>query len=503
MNIAIPQRRNYLANIANQIAQNPAIIQGAQQIGRFGAQQLREAYNNYNREVVNYEEAEEHGDNKRAKSEEMSANENNMDTGQADSSRMGNSSSNGGPRGAFVGNTQSITGYEKYYHEKQMGHSKKQKILFLTWGLSIYGPRNRVSGNAYPFLKWGTTGPNGLAIPGIVATRTVDIFGNSTINAFTPYGSSQNNTDFSENIYANAINFYLGDFIDNKLMDDSGRRGFFLNYNKFRLVSFTVHLTPKTRNESMLQHAPNVFNSGRGSNGWQGLLAPDEKGIFINYKHPWYEETENPGYFIHRDIFNSYSTTGGTIPIIPNSANANAGDDIIKREQFVIKNLDHNLTFIKSGETFSFTREIKAQGNYYFERAGILSNLKTPIGNIVNQLEGQIQDGSTIVKKNPEGFNILIVPGRAKIEMFGEIALGGTPAQTNPNVPENRIGNGYLMIPAITTELIMKTTAIWEAFDYNYVDNSVARMTDPLEQAIFESNVEATITKAHLNRGIY
>jgi len=494
-------QRNYLQHIAQIVAQNPAVLNGAAQIGRFAGQQIREAYHNWQREynrpreLQEYEGGEEHGDNKRLK-DEMASNDTNMETGQVTASYSGYSGNNGGPRGSLVGNTESDPSYEKYYHEKQMGHSKKLKQLQLTWGISKYGPRNRLSGAQFPLLKWGTAGVGGQAVPGVCCIKSTDIYGNTTINAFTPYGNNQIHCDFSENVYSNAINFYLQDFVDNKLMNDSATKGFFLNYNKFRLLSFTIEITPYGRTESMLQYAPNVFNSGRGSNGWQSLLNADEKALFINYKHPWYEENDLPGYFIYRDIYNSYAETGGTIKTIPSSAQPEGNEDVMKREQYVIKNLDHNLTFVKDRESFSFTRTIKAQGNYYFDRKGILDNMKTPIGNIVNQLEGQIVDGSNIVKKNPEGFNLLIVPGRVKVEMFGEINLGGPNGGTTN-------GNGYLLIPALTTELLVKTTAKWEAFDYNYIDNQfVGFVSDPLEKAIFDYNVEKTITQAQLNRGI-
>lgn len=481
--------RNYLENIANVLAQNPAIINGAAQIGRFAGNQIRQAYHNYNREYNEMREYEdEENDTKRFKEDNV---ESTMET-NIQSSMTGTGSS-GGPRGSLTGNTVSNNSYEKYYHEKQYGHSKKLKELSFNWGMSVYGPRNKYSGFQFDIKKWGTTA---LSVPGLVTLQTALVYGNNEVNAFHPFGKNQIHLDWSEWVYSNALNFFLQDFIDNKLMNDSGTKGFFLNYNKFRLLSFTVELTFCGRTESMLQYAPNVYHSARNYNGWQTTLSQAEKEIFKNYKHPWYEEPDLPGYFVYRDVFNSYANTSNNIETIPPSSNPNAADDKMKREQYVIKNLDRNLTYVKDREKFSFTREVKPQGNYYFDKAGLIDNLKTNIGNIVNQLEGQIVDGSNIVRKNPEGFNILFVPGRCKVEMFGEINLGGESAS-------GAIGNGHLLIPVLTTQVLMKTTAKWEAFDYNYTGIEVGFTSDPLEKAIFDSNVERTIIQGQLNRGIY
>ena len=491
------QRNNYLQHFAagaGALVANPQIIQQAGNLGRFAGNQIREYVNN--RQTEYYEGAEEHEDNKRMKQEEDVNMESNIGPEVAMSST--GSGSNGGYRGTLSGNTQTNIGYEKHFHERQYGHSKKLKLLNLSWGLSIYGPRHRLTGTRFPLLKFGTSGAaGGKAPPGLVCVQTAQIYGNPTVNPITPYGNNQTNIDFSENIYSNAVNFYLQDFLDNKLFDDSGTRGLFLQYRKYRLKSFTIEITPKTYHQNIIQFAPNVLNSARNTNGWETILSGDDKNIFVNYKHPWFEEGGDPGYFIHRDIYNTYSGVGGTIPLIPPSADpSSTTDDNNKREQYVIKNLDHNLTYVKSGESFSFTREINAQGNYYFDAEGLLKNMKTPIGNIVNALEGQITDGSNIVRKLPEGFNILIVPGKVRVEMFGEIWLGGQDKEKNMN-------NGYLLLPVLTTELMIKTTAKWECIDYNYANNTINRIAstvDPLEQAIFDYNCERSIQICQLNR---
>lgn len=498
--LALPGGENRIARIINWIINNPdraqEIFNQAWQAGQDLANWGREQVNNILNQGGQIEDIEheiDYADRESRRKEPVTQMEADSTTDTPQSLTSGSIGSNGGPRGKFVGNTQTTTGYEKYYHERQYGHSKKLKELMFTWGVSKYGPRNFLSGNAFPLYKWGTTGSGGKATPGIVAIKSTDIYGNATINPFTPYGENQQYVDFSENIYSNPLNFYLGDFLDNKLFNDSGTKGFFLNYNKFRLLSFTIELTPYGVAESLLHYAPNVFNSSRGTNGWEVLLTPEEKTIFQAYRTlPFDQEKTLPGYFIHRDVYNTYGGTTGIIPVVPESSLATSDDTKFKREQFAIKNLDHNLTFVKNGEKFSFTREIKPQGNYYMDRAGILNNLKTPISTIVNILEGQLDAGQSLVKKNPEGFNLLIVPGNCKVEMFGEINLGGAgPSQ----------GNGYLLIPVLNTTICLKTTAKWEAFDYNYTDNQ-NNFADPLEKALLDYSVEKTYTQAHLNRGV-
>ena len=469
---------------------NPHVVNGAVGIGRYLGNSIRQFYDDWRNNQDPYDNNGR--DRPRKKAKVMEENEDvkpqAMETGEMRTT--GGSDSAAGYRGTFKGNTQTIQSYEKYFHERQVGHSKKLKTLGMTWGMSIYGPRDRLGNPRLVLAKYGTSGAGGKAPPGIVYIASTNIFKAPGVNAFMPFGQDKLQLALSENIYANAINFYLSDFLDNKLFSDDGKRGLFLNFNKFRLKSFTIELTPITRNVNLIQYAQNVMHSARQTNGWEGNINEAERNEFKNYKHPWFEEKEKPGYFVFRDIYNSYADGTGIIPVIPSTALPDiTSDSTYKREQFVIKNLDHNLTYLNEGEAFSFTRQIDAQGSYYFDRAGLLANLKTPIGNIVNQLEGQITDGSNIVKKMPEGFNILIAPGNCRVELIGEFNISGGTM-------------GYFPLPAIQTDVNIKTSAKWECFDYNYLGNPAdqQRMIDPLDQALFEFNVENSINIAQQNR---
>lgn len=415
-------------------------------------------------------------------------------TAQSLTSSMG---SNVGFRGRFVGNTQTNYGYEKHYQERQMAYSKKLISMKYHWGLSNFG--RKVRGETPPTLKWGTSGVGGWASPGIICVRSSTFYGQNNTQGQTPFthwGTNMIGTNMSENIYSNALNLFLGDFLDNKLFSDDGKKGIFLSYNKFRLKSFTVHLKFRDIPQNITHTCNYICHNGRNNNGWQTTLTAEQKTEF--QKTRLQDSTNNAcnGYFVYRDIYNTYVNEKNIIPDIPNSALAVSGntDDVHKREQYVIKNLDSNLTYVKKGEEFSFTREINAQGNYYLTKEGIKANLKTPIGTIIANLEGQVVDGSSIVKKLPEGFNLLIAPDECDIEYYGELTLGGAS-------PETAIGNGYILFPNLSTTIHMKTTAQWECFDFNYSGIDVIQsFSDPLEKALLDYNMERTIEIGMINR---
>lgn len=390
----------------------------------------------------------------------------------------------GGHRGSLIGNTQTNIGYEKHYQERQYCYSKKLKIRKLNWGLSIYGPKDRDSGQRFRLDKWGTTGTAGKAIPGMVVYST-DWVANS--NPFEIYTDKNPQLDLSESIYSCALNFKLKDFLDNKLLSDNNKKGIFTEFNKFKLKSFTIQIIPTSRNQSVLQSASHILQYGRNNNGWQEFLSETEKNEFLK-KPTSFQHNVNPGYFIFRDQYTTYSDVNNNIPLVPPDALATAsGESDFKREQYAIKNLDRNLTFVKDGETFSFTREINSVGSYYFDRQSLINNLNTNIANIVNVLEGQVTDGSSIINKMMEGFNLLIVPGKCSIYPYGQIKM------------TNAI-NGYLLLPELTTELEIKTLAKWEAFDYNYSENNIQGYKDPLDQALFNFNIAKSVELAQLNR---
>lgn len=480
---------NYLQHFvqgAGQLAANPGILQGAGQVGRFIANQVRQAYDNRERY-----EGEEPQEQKKMKKEE---DENMQEEGNIESRGSSSITNNSGFVGSFFGNTKRNTSYEKYYHEAQMGHSKKLKSLDFTWGMSKYGRRDNFSGEQFPLKKYGTDGAGGKAYPGIVCIPTKEIYGSNEFNPFASFGNKFTNKDLCENVYANCINLYLGDFIDNKLLNDSGTAGFFINYNKFRLKSITVELNFISRHETITVTRPNIMHSAINNNGWNGDLTPEEKTIFrSSFRATDYTPSYKTGYFVYRDVYGTYSNVYGVIDAIPGDAVPGASEDVsTRRQQYVIKNIDKNLTYVDDGETFSFTREINSNGSYYLSRKGILANLKTPIGSIIAQLEGQITGSGTdpIVNRMPEFFNLLFVPGNCEMQMLGEFKLNTTD------------GNGYIILPKLITTVNAKFTSKWEAFDFNYAANHIgySEPLDPLVMAEFNYNVEKTINVAKNNR---
>lgn len=397
-----------------------------------------------------------------------------------------------GFRGKFVGNTCDIPSYLKKYHETIECDSKKLRSLNLTWGVSIYSPKDRASLNQFPMYKWGEASS---IIPGIPWISEKDLRGNPNINPFQPFGTGNIQSDFSENVYSNPINFKLGDFIDNKTLADDSSVGIGYNFNKFRLKSFTVEITTESRNLTIRDTVPNVLSNAIRYSGWYEQLPDGTKTIFdIGLAEQDYSRVKQ-GYFIFRDIFGTYAdSSDSNIPLIPPESKGDQNaQDVVKRETYAIKNMDRNLTYIEDGEKFSFTREINPQGSYYMTSKNIKDNLKTNISKIVNLLEGQVlTDTNTIAKPLPEYFNLLICPAQCHVTQLGMI-----PMRTVNRVVEN----GYLLLPKLITKIKMKTTARWEAFDFNYRGTQVpARMVDPLEQAIFDYNSEITLDVAKANR---
>lgn len=448
---------------------NPNVINGANQIGRYMANQIR-----------NYYDQENRGEQMEADS----TSENQIDAPPVAEAKAEGAGSAGGHRGSLIGNTQTNIGYEKHYQERQYCYSKKLKIKKLNWGLSVYGPKDRDSGVRFNLIKWGTTGAGGKAVPGMVV---YSIDSTSGSNPFEIYTAQNPQVDFSESIYSCALNFKLSDFLDNKLLNDNNTKGIFTEFNKFKLKSFTIQIIPRSRNQSVLQSSTHILQQGRLYNGWGQDLTDAEKSEFLKKPSP-YQHNVNPGYFIFRDQYTTYSDVNNNIPLVPPDALATAtGESKFKREQYAIKNLDRNLTFVKDGETFSFTREINSVGSYYFDRQSLINNLKTNISNIINVLEGQVTDGSSIINKMMEGFNLLIVPGKCSVYPYGQIKM-------------NNSFSGYLLLPELTTELEIKTLATWEAFDYNYSENNIQSYKDPLDQALFDFNVAKSVELAQLNR---
>lgn len=464
---------------------NPNVINGAQQVGRYMANQIRNYYDNYQSRNNDYEQEN--------RGEQMEADSTSQQVTPPSTMAMGGiADTSGGHRGVLAGNTQTNQGYEKHYHERQMCHSKKLKLKDMTWGMSIFGPKHFNTGNVFPLEKYGTTGQGGLAIPGLVYIKASSIQSNATINPFEPYGTNQTQANLCENIYSNAINFKFKDFFDNKLLSDDGTKGLFKQFNKFRLLSFTVEIIPNTRYESIAHTHPNVLDSAQNYNGFQGDLTEEEKEIFKSTSQRLEFEDVTTGYFIYRDQYTTYSDGNNNIPYVPPDSKAEIlVASKFRREQFAIKNLDHNLTYINSGETFSFTREIKPLGGYYFTRDSIIANKDSNIANIVNLLEGQVTTGTTVINKLMEGFNLLIVPGDVKVLPYGKIKIKAGV-------------DGYLFLPEIITTLEIRTKATWEAFDYNYAENSLQAMSasyqEPLEKALFDYNITQSVELAQLNR---
>ena len=403
-------------------------------------------------------------------------------------SSMGLSNGSGpGYRGVYTGNMGAQPGYEKWYHENIELHSKKIRSDTLLWGFSRWPRLDDISGQTFRIKAFGTTGVGGKAKPGSVYVSTGDFFGSQT-DFFQPYGSNYSKFQMSDYIYSNSINPQLRDFVDNKVFSDSGNKGLMTLYTKFRLKSFTVTITPCSQTGGAFYEAPWVlYGNTNNSTGW-----PPNADFKTNNKHTKNDMSNHQDYWVYRDSQGLYATGNSNILTVPTDALATTTSrDRVGRETYTIRNFDSNLCIVNDKTPFSFTRQINPQGNYYMDKATILSLLNTNIAVVVNQLEGQT--ASSVAKPLPEYFNFLIAPINPVIGWVGE---------TSGNTDDF----GYIPVVLLTTKLHIKYQAKWEAFDYDYLATPFTTYTetylDPLQMAEIEYKNNKLVQDAQLNKNV-
>lgn len=381
-----------------------------------------------------------------------------MDTGGA-TAFAGGGSTGGGFRGKYIGEGQTNFGYEKYYHERVTGHSLKRRQYDFVWGMSKWLKPNLQGnslftmeywGQALPYIDYGTTGGN-------AAVLAVD-------------GSIENS--ICNQVYGNPVNFYIGDFFDNKLLSSSG--GIMRNYNKVRLKSFTIEISPHTTLQSTFDANPNPI-----------LVIEKDKVPFdgnrsfrkINNLNYRVATDERQNYWIYRDIYGIYadSLTSNITYAPTDSGTSSIGADSVPRTTHQIRAFDNNLGIMSSDKPWSFTREINSMGSYYLKPNDIYTNRKKNIAYIVNELEGQyVSDPNAMTKRLPEYFNIIFAPINPPIKNYVNIVISCDQSGANPRT-------GWIPMVNISTTLYVKLKAQWELFDYNHSENPVLYTveTDP------------------------
>lgn len=388
----------------------------------------------------------------------------------------GGAASGIGFRGELHGATELHKEYAKHFHEIHDLHSRKVKNYSYTWGFATQD----VNANS-PLKK------TNIKIPGL-ATRVATIpgatvpllmgYGQGNIpNTLPNAGGANTYTDPASMIYTQPINLRVVDFIDNKLIDTTTPGiGLMSQYQKFRLRSFSIEISPRTFVNNILAMYPyDNFNN-------QIKIAPNSNVDNIIQK----DITEiDMDYWVLRDVYNDFTTSAfpTVIPAIPPESENGASQDQYSRTIRSIRGMDTYLSIMNNKTPFKFTREVNTKGNYYYTQSD-LANLMTTLASIdvvVNALEGITgQPGGP--NPLPEGFNLLFGPTQAPY-FYSNIALG-TANQPDSFTEPTCWAN-------ITTELYVKFICNWEGFDFKYgLAAGPNRMENNILSDYLKTNIE-------------
>lgn len=418
---------------------------------------------------------------------------------QVDVKAVGGSTAHGvGVRGALKGNTSLHERYGAYYEEINELHSKKIKQFDLWYGMaSNYGtgnPNNNNlvgANNASPwFAKQPavqTTANNNVCfLPitnGIVATTT----GGGMLSeqpfqtaVTAPDDAMQRQNSLSDAIVAAPINFCVDDLIDGKLLTNDGDGGLMIQYQKFRLLDFSIELTFKTidRSSQTLSRAKTIAST---NGAWQ-QVNDDVQTVTYNatetVDRTCTDETRNVDYWVYRDFYNDYASAADpTIPLNWFATNPLAAPATVDRRVRGMRNLDTYLTLTRNEEKFKFTRKINERASYYFTVQQLQLMKLRPLQYLVNLMEGIVPNNQDI---NPlqEGFNLLVAPTQCPMAYSARMwaKVGSTDQRY------------YMVTPGITTMVYAKIHATWKAFDFNYVTSNIMRALSEPEMTKMEQN---------------
>lgn len=369
-----------------------------------------------------------------------------------------------GPKGALIGNTQTHKGTEYYLHERQACHSKKKRSIIWLWHFTIWDQPN-VS-HILKIYSYGTKGltclPHTQYVENLQAAHTIA----------EPYLGTSNSAaiskGFSDLVVSQALNFYLDDFFDKKLYNRTNQTGIFANYNKLRLSSITVTITPRTYVGGAYEQAPWIFERSEAELVTASGLFQDKN--FNRFKvNPEMHEIDMD-YWVYRDLYGAYANSA--TEITTNYLESTGNRPTISRSARTISAHDNNLDYMSNKKPFSFTREVSSTGNYFISTATLQTNFANPIHSLINELEGQIGTTSYI-NKFPEYLGLLIVPRQMPVKMIGPTIIKGASAPAQ---------YGYVIDSTFHTLLEMKFNAKWECFDYKHGDYG--------QTVRFESNKE-------------
>lgn len=358
--------------------------------------------------------------------------------GTSSDARMGGSASGIGYRGPLTGNTQLHVSYGSHYHEIQELHSKKIRAKHYVWGF-----KTKVGASDTTTPLWRPADPR---YNGVGLWNVSDI----GENAFANF-SQVADVDLIDYVYSHALNFRLDDFIDNKLLNQTGTAGLMTQYLRFRLKSITVEIVPSTYNGGVLAKVePLEFLSNVDGNSDRNQ---EIQIMYMTEKQP--HHSVNLDYWVLRDVYNDYTTTTTPfdIPIRPPESNTTTLDNY-SRACRSVRNFDTYLTVMNNEKKFSFTREVVTKANYYLTLAQIQALRNQNVQVLINALEG-LDGAGGIATALPESFNLLFVPCSGPMALFAQPF--STSSFSGPGVDLN-----------VNTHLYIKTLSTWEAFDFNY-----------------------------------
>lgn len=445
---------------------NPDNIRRAANLAGHVGRAARRAYDNWNNDIDEHEEYTPPN----TPAAHMESAPVNIPIEPANVAKGGVSNAGIGYRGSLTGNTQLHESYGTHYHEIQELHSKKIKHYNFIWAF-----KTKVTAD-------DSTTP---LYPGQFSGPSFAIWSPAQLG-LSPFQNQLNRANFScvDLLYSQALNWTLDDFIDNKLLSNDGTSGLMTQYLRFRLKSFTIHITPCTFNGGVSKIDPEDFIEE---------IAPNTSGqvdkFTSNLVTSWQPFQKLPtDYWVLRDVYNDYtdSVDPFTIPNAPPETNSGGILDRYSRACRTIRNFDTYLTVMNDESGFSFTRHVATKANYYLTRNQIQTLRNQNIQVLINALEG-LDGANGIASALPESFNLLFVPTHAPVSVL----------PSNLSAPQS-FGQitGPAMYCNINTQLYVKCQSTWEAYDFNYttqqgplsreMDLSLMTSVDTMKSRIIE-----------------
>lgn len=393
-------------------------------------------------------------------------------------------SSSQGKLGKYKGNASTKSGWENYYFERDILHSRKILSRDLLWGFSSFTTQD-LDGKGITLNKWGNCFGQ-VYRPEVKGNdaRLSNIF-----NSFNTQGETY--VSVSDNCYSHAINFSVGDFFDKKVLSEKG--GALRNFAKVTLVKFAVKVQIITRRKSTVDWNNGMYHCAERANPG----AAPAFSVHTNYESVQSTPPDTK-YWIYRDKNGDYIDAAKLdIPNTPPDAADGALQDKLPRTCHQIRAYDNNLCVCSDSEPFYFEREISPNGPYYITPQKIWDIRQNNMAVLVNTIEHQY-GSSNIISSLPEYYNLLIVPCNVDWYQSHLIRLGGTDADPT---------RGHLINSDIATQLAITCTATWKGFNYNHKGQMQVQAfntvtTDPLDIAEMQFKASQTSISNKIDKNI-